>query len=159
HSLQYFSDNWKQFDYDASDLGPYPADITDSARSRLVGNINGFTIYEVVHETSGSKSNGEFVPTLIKMILVEHRPDEFCEIFNEEDFAGRDLVDVGPAYIVDVDSVKFLATHDQINGSCGCYNEAYWSFDKDGPIFLDLSGIEPTARRLLPGDVDRRNEV
>jgi hypothetical protein len=153
HPLPYFLEHWEEFNYGAGELGPYPTDVKDSARSRRVGAIDGYAIYDVIHTiTTGGESidpRSAYLPTVIKMILVERMPGEFCEIFNEENFAGHDLIDVGPSYMVDVDSQKFLATHDQVNGTCGCYNEAYWSFDKNGPILLDSRIIWDAVKKLV----------
>ena len=155
HPLQYFSENWKQFKYGAGQLGPYPADVKDSVRSRHVGVVNGFAIDEVIHTiTAGDNVNASqaslYLPTVIKMIVVERTPGDFCEIFNEED-AGHYLESVGPSYLVNTDSETFLATHDQINGTCGCYNEAYWSFDNQGPILLHVDAYEIAQNLLGPG--------
>jgi hypothetical protein len=156
HPLEYFSAHWREFNYRAGQLGKYPAEVTDSTRSRAVGNVNGFEIYDVIHEISGDNNVDPqgvslYLPTVIKMILVERNPGDFCEIFNEENFAGQDLVSVGPSYLVNVDSVTFLATHDQVRGTCGCYNEAYWSFDMDGPILLDERAYEIAEKLIGPG--------
>jgi hypothetical protein len=163
HPLQYFSENWKQFNYGSGQLGPYPTNVRDKAQSQRVGAINGFAIYDVIHEITGGENFEEspYLPTVIKMILVERKPDEFCEIFNEEDFQANSpssgLVSVEPSYLVDVASETVLATHDQVHGTCGCYNEAYWSFDKDGPVLLDLRVVYDTAQKLLaPGASTRK---
>jgi hypothetical protein len=160
HRLPYFLGHWKEFNYGGGELGPYPTGGEDSARSRRVGSIDGFNIYDIVHEISGD-DNSVYLPTVIKMIVVERQPNEFCEIFNEENFAGHDLSDVGPSYIVGVDSQKFLVTHDPINGTCGCSNEAYWSFDKNGPIRLDEHIIWDTLQKLVrllpPGSEESSN--
>ena len=41
HPRQYFSDNWKQFNYGGDALGPYPTLVMDEALSRRVGEIDG----------------------------------------------------------------------------------------------------------------------
>lgn len=156
HPLQYFSDNWKEFNYGGGQLGPYPTNVKDEVRSRRIGGVNSFAIYDVIHEITGGDDVDPaqaslYLPTIMKMILVERTPGEFCEIFNEENFASQDLVSVGPSYLVNVDSETFLATHDQVRGTCGCYNEAYWSFDNDGPILLDERAFEITEKLIGPG--------
>ena len=130
--------------------------MKDSVRSRHVGEVNGFAIDEVIHEiTAGDNVDASqaslYLPTVMKMIVVERVPGDFCEIFNEENFAGHDLADVGPSYLVNADSTTVLATHDQINGTCGCYNEAYWTFDNEGPIRLRVDAFGDAERLLGPG--------
>jgi hypothetical protein len=75
--------------------------VKDSVRSRHVGVVNGFAVDEVIHTITAGDNVDEgqassYLPTLIKMIVVERTPGDFCEIFNEENFAGHDLEDVGP---------------------------------------------------------------
>ncbi len=95
----------------------------------------------------------------MKMIVIERKPDEFCEIFNEENFAGQDLLSVGPSHLLAVDSQTILVTHDQFNGSCGCFNEAYWTFDKDGPIALDFqNAIREAKAKFEPSGLSYREE-
>jgi hypothetical protein len=146
HPQQYFSENWKQFDYVAGQLSAYPGDAKDSVRSRRIGAVNGFEIDEVIHEISAG-DNAPYPPPVIKMIVVEKMPGNFCEIFNEENSREN----AGPSYLVDVDSTTILATHDQISGTCGCYNEAYWSFDNQGPILLHVDAYEIAQKLLGPG--------
>lgn len=43
-----------------------------------------------------------------------------------------------------------MATHDRIAGMGSYYKEAYWTFDNDGPILLDLGIIKDTVEKLLP---------
>jgi hypothetical protein len=58
--------------------------IEHNVETERVGQISGFTIYDLAHKTemstpgigSGEGSLG------IKMILVERKPDEFCEIYS-----------------------------------------------------------------------------
>jgi hypothetical protein len=157
HPLQYFldSNNLKEFDF----LGPYPADIRDSVRSERQGEVNGFAIYNVIHEIEDGDRNvpGEnfpFPPTILKMVLAERKPGDFCEIYHEQD--DRQGLTVTPSYFVEVDSEKVLVTRDRVPGTGNEYNEAYWTFDEKGPILLDSVGqfsngaVHATAEKLLP---------
>jgi hypothetical protein len=161
HALQYFldSNNLKEFDYGHGLLGPYPAQITDNVESERRGEVNGFAIYDVIHEIDDGDQNvpGEtfpFPPSILKMVLVERDPGELCEIYHEQDFR-QDLI-VTPSYFVEVDSENVLVTRDRVPGTGNGYDEAYWTFDKDGPILLDFQGpfskgaAYAIAEKLLP---------
>ena len=155
----------KEFDYSHGLLGPYPAEIKDSVRSERRGEVNGFAIYDVIHEIQDGEQNvpGEnfpFPPTILKMVLAEREPGELCEIYHEQDF--RQELMVRPSYFVEVDSEKVLVTRDRVPGTGNYYNEAYWTFDEKGPILLDFQGqfsnsaAYATAEKLLPSGMRLR---
>lgn len=167
HPLQYFldSNNLKEFDYSHGLLGPYPADIKDDVHSERRGEIDGFAIYDVIHEIDNGRrivpgESFSFPATVLKMVLAERQPGELCEIYHEQDLQD-DLV-VTPSYFVDVDSERVLVTHDRITGIGNDYDEAYWTFDKDGPILLDFqspfakSKAFTIAEKLLPAGMHVR---
>lgn len=141
HPLQHFLAEPKSFDYGDDLFGKQPAIISDSVESQPIGAVKGFAIYDVVHKID----EGEL---FMKMILVERRAGEFCEIF-QQDFSPGEVV-VKPPYILDADSEPILATQDSVTGTGGSVIEDYWTFDKDGPIPLNLSIIAQTTRNLLP---------
>ena len=118
----------------------------------------GFEIYEVVYHNEypdvafADLPSGAVVPdlsTFVKMILVQRKPGEFCEIYNEQGM-NRGVLRFYDPFIVSVDSQSVLVTRDPVNGTCGCYQEAYWAFDKDGPVFLDMNIIDETEKALVP---------
>ena len=85
------------------------------------------------------------------MILVQRTSGEYCEIFQQEYDALT--IEAKPAYIQTVGSQTVLGTHDRVTGSGGYWLEEYWTFDKDGPIPLDLRIIDETVSKLmLPED-------
>jgi hypothetical protein len=84
------------------------------------------------------------------MILAERKPGDFCEIFFE---SNTELVlrSFEPSYFVTVDSQMVLVSRDPKDGNCGCFSEGDWTFDKDGPMFLDVSNvIDEAVQKLLP---------
>ena len=158
HPIAYFTDasHLKDFDYVHHIPKPYPEDINDEVESKRRGEINGFSIYDVVHHIDVSEAPADwehfsYPAGLIKMVLVSRKPGEFCEIFHEQDSDGE--FTASPSYFVDVGSERVLAVHDRVSGNGGYFNEAYWTFDKDGPIPLDLSVIKETVEKLLPANV------
>ena len=129
-------------------FGPQSGATKDMVESLRVGEINGFAIYSIMDNVEYDEFATE--PLYIKMIVVERKPDEFCEIYNDvDDVAVMKTVD--PAYLMDLGSEMLLASKDQVSGNGGIKKEEYWAFDKYGPIFLDyLSLLDQTMQRLLP---------
>jgi hypothetical protein len=142
-SLQYFQGNPELFAHSFR----YTESEPDAVTLTRVGEVNGFAIYTVIHRIQ-STVDGRPYPSHIKMILVERKPGEFCAIYNDNSDEGA-FMSVESAYLVKVDSQDILVTRDTVKGNCGCYAEAYWSFDKDGPFFLDLGVIGDTVEKLV----------
>lgn len=158
HALPYFQDakNLKEFDYGGDLLADSPEDNFDKVDLHRRGEISGFAIYDVIHRIGREKPSvaDEQSSRALKMVLVERKAGEFCEIYHEQGDAVTLTVDSSD--IVDVGSEKLLATHDRLSGTGNFYNEAYWAFDKDGPIALDLSVIDETVGNLTPSGMDVR---
>lgn len=110
----------------------------DTVTSEAVGSINGFVIYDVFH-IDELKTVG---PLGHKMILVERKRGEFCEIFVDP---GETVRSFEPSYFVSVDSQIVLASRDPIYGTGGYFNDGFWTFDKNGPIFLDVWNVIDAA--------------
>ncbi len=142
HPLKYFSSDPKRFDYGDDLLVKQPADLRDKVESQRIGKFAEFTVYEVVHNIN----DGGLV---MKMILVERKAGEFCEIFQQQYDAVSVIVE--PAYFVNVNSETILATSDRVTGTGAFLIEEYWAFDKNGPIPLDASAkISEITQKLLP---------
>src|SRR4029077_10479763 len=82
---------------------------------------------------------------VMKRLLVQRQGSEFCAIYQQQYPAA--LVQVSSGKIETISGEPVLVTRDR-NGRE--YNEAYWAFDADGPIPLDLSVINNTLKDLLP---------
>ena len=112
-----------------------------SITTHRVGAVNGFAIYDVI-QTFADDENNEAGS---KQILVERKPGEFCQIFVDEwDVAPVDTFQ--PSYLVNVASQTVLVSRDPMR-ACGCFSEGYWTFDKHGPIFLDVGNVVEDAER------------
>jgi hypothetical protein len=136
HRLQYFSKNAESF----VGYGSYWPGGPDTVASERIGAINGFTIYDVIHNVGDM--------WFMKMILVERTRGEFCEIFQQE--YERSILTTMPAYIITVDSENVLVTEDPVMGVGGLSLRAYWTFDKQGPIILDFGEIDEAINDFLP---------
>lgn len=145
HELEYFLRDAKRFDLDdmLTQSGP-----KDKVEVKTIGTLEGFSITQVLHTPEDEEEPA------IKLVLIERKPDQFCEIFQSEyDFP---IESVEPLRIVDVESQKVLMNHERVSGNGNFYLEEYWTFDKKGPISLDLGVIDVTLREVLPpGDVVR----
>lgn len=144
--LQYFLDN-QVSDYAGAEPGP----VYDTVASTRVGEVRGFTIYSIIHNIGyREKSENANIPTYIKMIVVERKHGEFCEIYNDHNQRAI-LEGIWPAYLVVIGSETLLASKDEISGHTGGgFQEEYWTFDQNGPIPLDLSVVDRTVHNLLP---------
>jgi hypothetical protein len=141
-SLEYFSRDPQRFDYGGDLLGKNPGKLKEVVDSWDIGEAAGFTVHQLTHTID----NGALV---MKMILVERGPGEFCEIYHQQ--YGDSEVVAGPAYLVTVNSETILATTDMDRGNGAWREEEYWAFDKEGPIPLDATPkIDAITRKLLP---------
>jgi hypothetical protein len=147
HPLAYFSDqqNLRNLNFTGAMIGPDAPGLTydEFARSLSVGEIGGFAIYEVIFRVNEEYSFEMQPYATMKMILVERKRGEFCEIYNEQGPARTVKAD-DPVVIVQSGSEPILAAGETIR--------QYWTFDKDGPMPLDLGIIDDTVRTLLPPD-------
>ncbi len=150
--LQKFTGNPKPFDYGKELWRIKDQDFMDDVKTDRVGEISGFTVYNVIHtivyQFAEEGQEPEWaLPEYLTMILVERQPGEFCEIHQEQLFGYHE--DVTPAYFIDAGE-KVLATSHALGGSAGLRREEYWTCDKDGPVPLDLNQIPGMAEALLP---------
>ena len=90
----------------------------------------------------------------IQRLLVQRQDAEFCAIYQQQYPAA--LVKLSPAKIETISGEPLLMTRDP-NGM-RTYNEAYWSFNADGPILLDLNVIGNTLSKLLPAGDEVRGD-
>lgn len=145
HSLTYFVNDTSRLNYHHNVLiRIQPGKTKDEAKSQRIGEVAGHTIEQVSHNVNEGQ-------LFLKMIVVEHRADEFCEIYHQEWMGDNFYQDVLPAYLLKVRSETILATHDPVSGNGNWYDEHYWTFDKDGPIDLNVTEkIRRIEKKLLP---------
>jgi hypothetical protein len=138
--LEKFKDDPHPFDY--ADGRLKLGIVEDDVKTERVGEISGFTVWDVIHDFGGPGLGG----LVMKMIVVERKPGEFCEIFQQE---FDRLVFVTLPYFINAGE-QVLATTDDMSGSAGLRIEGYWVFDKDGPLPLDLTPIDEAVQELVP---------
>jgi hypothetical protein len=114
----------------------------DIVTSNVVGKYGGFVIYDVFHIDATVEDGFKTGPFGYRMVLVERKRGEFCEIFVDQ---GEGVRSFEPSYFVNVDSQIVLVSRDPIYGTGGYFNEGYWTFDKGGPIFLDVWNVIDAA--------------
>lgn len=141
-ALDYFSGDALRFDYDHDLSGKRPTEIEDKVDSQPIGEVAGNVVQQVTHTVN----DGELI---MKMILVRRNEGMFCEIYHQQMAAA--IVTVAPAYFVHVGLEVILATSDPVSGNGGWREEGYWTFDRDGPIELDVNDrIDEIQKKLLP---------
>jgi hypothetical protein len=151
HALQYFMANPRNAERQNDLVGSQSGAIKDVIESERVGELAGFSIYSIIdHIEYAESSSRADAPLYIKMIVVERTPGEYCDIYNDLDETSV-METIEPAYLTDVGSETLLASKDRVSGTGGISKEEYWTFDKDGPIFLDVSNLlDQTLQKLLP---------
>lgn len=146
HPLAYFLNDTSRLNDHHILVRIQPGKTKDEAKSQSIGEIGGHTINQITHNIN----DGEL---LLKMLVVERRTDEFCEIYHQEWMGDTFYQEVLLANLVNVNSEIILATADRISGNGNWYDEHYWTFDKEGPIDLYVSEkIREIQKRLLPKD-------
>jgi hypothetical protein len=147
HPLDYFSGSPFQFDYDHDLYGMKPNDIRVKTDVEPLGVVEGRKIVQVEQNIN----SGDLI---MKRLLVQRQDAEFCAIYQQQYPAA--LVKLSPAKIETISGEPLLMTRDP-NGM-RTYNEAYWSFNADGPILLDLNVIGNTLSKLLPAGDEVRGD-
>lgn len=146
HPIQYFQTNLKQLDSQAYK----PSD--DQSSVQRIGAINGFVIYDVIHQFIDGESPDARSFNL-KIILVERKLGEFCEIYQDRGDTGE--IAIAPSYIAHVGSESVLVSRDPVSGNGGIVSQSYWTFDQAGPIPVDFFElIIATVHKLIPGATD-----
>lgn len=144
HPLKYFYGSPFLFDFESDLYGMKPKDVRVATDEFPVGTINGRKILQIDQRITDQRTNdGELI---MKRLLVQRRDDEFCAIYQQQYPAA--MVKVTTAKIETISGEQILETKDA-NGEHGS-NEAYWAFDADGPILLDLSLIQRELTALVP---------
>ena len=86
HSLAYFSKSPLPLDFDSDFVGVHEADLITHAEVTLLGAIDGQRVYEI-KQTVSRKDEQKLiatVPPTMKILLVERRTDEFCDIYENQ---------------------------------------------------------------------------
>jgi hypothetical protein len=147
HPLEYFSGSPFLFDYDNELFGMKPGDVHVQTQVTFLGVVDRRKIVQIEQSINA----GDLV---MKRLLVQRHGDEFCAVYQQQFPAA--LVQVSPARVETVDGQPVMITRDP-NGNRE-YNEAYWTFDAEGPIPLDLSAIDHALKALLPSGDEVRGD-
>jgi hypothetical protein len=139
HPLEYFSGSPFLFDYQSDLYGMKPENISVQTQVTQLGQVEGRKVIQIDQNIN----SGDLI---MKRLLVQRHENQFCAIYQQQYPAA--LVQPSPAKIEMISGQPVLVTGDP-NGN-RTYNEAYWTFDTNGPILLDLSVIETTLKGLLP---------
>ncbi|MGB6834910.1 MAG: hypothetical protein WCA94_02800 [Candidatus Acidiferrum sp.] len=144
HSLEFFSSasDPQRFDYDHELALRNIAIVKDTVDSAALGAAAGFGIRQVIHAINDNV-------LAIKMILVERKAGEFCEIYHQQ--FSPDFIRPEPAFLVHDGPETVLASTDPWSGNSGQRQDIYWTFDKEGPRYLDVDGVvEEALKQFRP---------
>jgi hypothetical protein len=138
NSLEFFSSTSdpQRFDYDHELAVSKVAIVKDKVDSRAVGTAAGFGIRQITHTINDNV-------LAIKMILVERKAGEFCEIYHQQ--FSTDFISPQPAFLVHDGAETVLASTGPWSGNSGQRQDIYWTFDKEGPRDLDVDGVVQEA--------------
>jgi hypothetical protein len=154
HSSFIDQPNCHPLDYFAHDLSHYdvkhPLDrkqlsfLQDAFSSRPIAEIAGYKVLQLEHMINDHE-------LMVKMLVVQRTPGEFCEIYHQE-WMDEDFYEkVLPARQLDIGSETILITDDPLSGNGNWFDEHYWAFDKEGPIDLCVSEkIREIQESILP---------
>ena len=142
HTREYYLSDPLHLDYGSDLYGKTPDEIKDQIKTQRIGVAEGYVVDQVSHDIN----DGELI---MKMILVQRKRGELCEIYHQQ--SPRELVEAGLAFWAKTGRETILATTDLVSGNGNWRAEAYWAFDKDGPIELDVTGrVQEIQKKLLP---------
>ena len=143
HPLDYFAHDLSHYNY------KHPLDrkqlsfLQDTFSSRPISEIGGFKVLQLEHLINDHDLT-------VKILVVQRTRGEFCEIYHQEWLAGL-YQEVLPAQVSEVGSDTILSTADPVTGNGNWRDDHYWTFDKDGPIDLEVNDkISETQKTLLP---------
>ena len=145
--VKFFTGSPFNFDYGNDLFNEKPKDVHVSTEVTPIGVINGRQIMQIVQNIN----NGELV---MKRLLVQRDGEEFCAIYQQQYAAPE--VQIKTATIEDVPGGPVLATKDGV-GNHG-YLPAFWVFDDNGPIPLDLDILTNAMNKLLPPGYEVRGD-
>ena len=116
--------------------------IFDLLQKSKIGMPEGHRVTQVVQHVHEVASNTQMTA---KRLLVQRGDGDFCAMYQQ--LYGTFEVAVRPAWIITFDGKPVLKTLDA-NGM-HTWNEEYWTFDLDGPIYLDLDRVRSKWMRPL----------
>jgi hypothetical protein len=150
HALPYFQKDTAELIHHHVMVHVYPGKTKDETASLAIGVVDGWKVLQVTHNISDGT-------LYLRLLLVERKPGEFCEIYHQEYMGGDSenpydvYREVLPAYLVKTGTETLIAVRDPVNGNGNEFDENYWSFDKSGPIDLCVyEAIREITKTLLP---------
>jgi hypothetical protein len=110
----------------------------------LVGNINGFAVYDLFSYVEGPYSNGGNPDW--KSLLVKTGPDRYREIYHNEPNEGK----VMPSFLRQLGGETVLGTFDNQYRMDAA--EEFWCFSMGVPIRLNFEPLWQGAVKTTPAD-------
>ncbi len=147
HPLAYFHTEISHLNYHHRMFHIEAGKNTDEVKPLRIGEVAGHTIQQIIHDIHGEDDSD----LLLRLLVVERGPGEFCEVYHQEWMGGGFYQEVLPASLAEVDSETILMTQDPLSGNGNWFDEYYWTFGKDGPIDLRVTEkIREIQKTILP---------
>jgi hypothetical protein len=151
HALAYFSESPLPLDLDGDYSGEKPGDLKTQAKVTLLGTMNGRRVFEVkqtVYRRAGARPDAPDanLPPSMKILLVERRAGEFCDIYQNQ-YAYDPTNEIDQAAILDIGGRKVLKTYET---DMHTWFLAYWAMDGLGPLSLNPDALYTAISSASP---------
>lgn len=151
HALAYFSKSPLPLDLDSDFFGEKPADLETQAKVTLLGTMTGHKVYEVKQKVRRRDTahpgplDASLSPTM-KILLIERRPGEFCDIYQNQ-YAYDTTNETDEAAILNIHGRQVLKTYETDSHT---WFLAYWAMDGGGPLLLDADALYTAIHSASP---------
>ncbi len=158
HPLQYFTDDPflrdEENDFCVNCTADRKSQVHKQHRFKTelskIGDIQHFAVYNLFYYFDDGIQSRRID---WKSILVRVPSGQFREIYHLQ---ARDI-EIDPAYLMDAGSTEILATSDSMGGTAHNSYEAYWWFDKDGPVKINTDeAVSAALEDILPAGSEIR---
>jgi hypothetical protein len=142
HALAYFSKSPLPLDLDSDFFGEKPGDLETQAKVTLLGTMTGHKVYKVMQKVRRRDTahpgplDASQSPTM-KILLMERRPGEFCDIYQNQ-YAYDSTNETDEAAILNIHGRQVLKTYETDSHT---WFLAYWAMDGGGPLLLDADAL------------------
>jgi hypothetical protein len=155
HALAYFSKSPLRLDFDHDFAGENTAGLTVQAKVSLVGTVAGRKVFKVLQNVSRHRAAP--AQPAMKILLVERRPGEFCDIYQNQ-YAYDPTNEMDETAILAINGRHVLKTYETDRQT---WFIAYWVMGNEGPVRLNtdaldtaISSVSPAGARPFRGAVE-----
>ncbi len=159
YALDYFSGSPLRFDWGGDLWSLKPGAFNWDTQISLIGKVGQQRVYQIVQHihpksAAGAEKTWPGETEIMKRLVVERRPRQFCAIFQEQGPTGPSGIihEIDPAELINIDGSPVLKSSDPATGNGGFSIDESWVFVHGVPIPLALpnNSIAPAVQQLLP---------